>query len=122
MKCVRPWRLAKTYGNQIGCAVSELVVISVASCNRVDGGTAGGDDINELLDELGEARVVLAAVVLGNDGSDICADVVESVLDVRRPLGDSTGKGHSTGGEDGEDGGETHDERRFEKAERGWRC
>ena len=110
MKCVRPWKLAKTYGDQIGCGASDLVVSSVAS-KSVDGGTAGGDGTNKLADESRQALFILAAAVLVNDGGDLSADVTESVLDLLgRPLGDSAGKGHSTGSKDGEDGGETHDE------------
>ena len=111
MKCVRPRKLAKTYGNHIGCGESDLIVTSAAR-KRGDGGVAGGDDTNELVDEILRALVILAVAELGNDGPGVFADVAESLLDVRgRPLGDSTGNGHSTGSKDAEDGGETHDDK-----------
>ena len=114
MKCVRLWGLAKTHVNHPGCGESELIVNSAALRKSGDGGIAGGDHINELVDEIIQALGILAVAELGNDALCLSADVVESVLDTwdpcGRPLGDSTGKGHSTGGKDAEDGGETHDE------------
>jgi hypothetical protein len=111
---MEPRKLVDTYDDNVSDNVSEREGRKSASETTKGGGT-NIDCSNELDDNSVSARVVIAATKLGNNSVALVAEVGEGVLDVGRgPLrddfGDSAGEGHSTGGEDSKDGGETHDE------------
>lgn len=105
-------KLVITYSDNVGDDSTESEITRTAGIpagggiTRVDGG-------NELEDDLVGAVVVAAAIELLDDGAALVAEVGPGGLElVDRPLlddfRDSASEGHGTGGEDSEDGGETH--------------
>ena len=109
-----PRVLANTYGDNVGDGGSDRRGSGTAS-NTAKGVGIVVDCSNEFADNRVGALVVVAAVELWDDSVALAAEVGEGLLDVRNgplrdDLGDSAGKGHSTGSEDSEDGRESHDE------------
>lgn len=112
MKCVRPWKLVKTYANNTGHCISERIVTRVGR-NRADGSIRIVDGIGKLVDGLRGARIIRAAAELVNDVTGLVVEVDEDFLDVRGRLlcgnlRERAGEDHSTGSKDSKDGGKTH--------------
>ena len=109
---MKPRKLPKTYVDNVGDKRSDRSVVGTARKTAKSGSlTVNGR--TDVADGTVGARVVLAATELGSDSIQLVAEVGENVLDVpnvplREDLGDSAGQDHRTGGEDSEDGRETH--------------
>ena len=112
---MKPWKLAnKAYGDNANDEGSVGEAASTAS-NATKGGSTSADGNIEVGDDGSSALVIRAGVQTGEDSAARAAEGVEGIIDggfvpLRDDVGDSAGDSHSTGGEDSEDGGETHDE------------
>jgi hypothetical protein len=109
-----PLKLLNTYGDDLDSRLSNHEGAKT-DVNATNSGGALVDSDNELADNETRARIVVAAIEPGEDGVALSAKEAEGVRHVGGgPLlddfGDGTGEGHSTSSEDGEDGGEAHDE------------
>jgi hypothetical protein len=103
---------ATTYNDDLNDDINEVRGGNSRATSLEDGCASLNGD-NQLGDNGGGAGVVVAAGELREDRVALAAKGGEGVLDVGgRPLGDDLGdgpsNGHSTGGEDSEDGEETH--------------
>ena len=123
VKCARPLKLIKTYDDDTGEGTGDRSSTRLRTAgDGAEGDITGIDGIDKHFEEYNGARVV-KAVELGSDGIDRIGEVDKaSLLDVgdrplRRSLDSGASKGHSTGGEDSEDGRESHDEEEFGKAD-----
>ena len=115
---VRRWKFVITHIDNVGDETTQIGGGRTASKAANSGGTSV-DGTDEFGDDLLGAGVVHTVVELGNDGVGRAAEGVEGVLDVGDgPLfndpGNGSGEGHCTGGEDSEDGRETHGEEAWE--------
>ena len=111
---VELWKLANTYRDDFDDDISNRKV-SETTGMVADGVGADVDGSDNLGGDLLGALVVPAAAERGDDAVAVVVEGIEGVHDVavrplRNDLGDGTGEGHDTSGEDGEDGGETHGE------------
>lgn len=109
-----PRKLVSTYRDDLNSRFSNHGDAKNAVKSTKSGGALfDGDD--KLADDDARARIVVAAVEPGEDIVAVVAEEAKGVRDIgggplRNDFGDGAGEGHGTGGEDSEDGGETHDE------------
>ena len=115
---VWPRKLAITHDNNVSDEANQRGGSKTTS-KTIKGGGTNVDCSGELDDGVLGAGVVVAIVELGNDYVDRAGEDLEDVLDLgdgslADDIRDSAGEGHSTGGEDSEDGRETHGEEAWE--------
>ena len=111
---MKPLKLPKTYVDNVGDKRSDRSVVGTAR-KTAESGSLAVNGRSDVADGTVGALIVLAATEFGSDSIQLVAEVGENVLDVpsvplRDDLGDGAGQDHRTGGEDSEDGGETHGE------------
>ena len=108
VKCVRSWKLAKTYVDKCNQGAN-VTIVRTAARNGRDGSGAGVEDSGKVGDGLFGAVVARAVVELVKGGAELLVEGVDGARNVCGTIArDSDGESHSAGSKNAEDGGETH--------------